>query len=429
MTDLSTPKTSRAPRLPVWLAIVLLVATSLAGCIGDDTTDGETSTEDTFSVFLAASGTASEATATVEGVAVTLADTQGNQFLGLDTETFDLAELASSEQALLAATSTDLDTNATTTIVVFESLEVGNRSLTDTRLEVPLDYTAGPGTEVTVTLDLDEIQNTGQPALDHLIVERDGQTVDSITGSELEEDPRQQVPELAQPTIVATAAEGNDTAPSFGVNVDIDFSIDIEETQDAQVREVFWQFSDGTTTAGEEVTHAFRTAGLHNVTAIVEGNRGQQAFDTATVDVYWTTEGDGNIGVGTGGSGLLDGRDVKNHTLEIPGPFADLSLRFEASDSGGLDGAPSNLHIELYDPDSDLLAENTTDSKVKFINNTTSGGDPFSNGTWELRVKGDSGAAVGYSYDMEVHYLRLVCGIDGNVTATPVGTTVDDVCA
>lgn len=428
MTDLSTPKTSLAPRLPVWLAIVLLVATSLAGCIGDDTTDGETSNEDTFSVFLAASGTASEATATVEGVAVTLADTQGTQFLDLDTEAFDLAELASSEQALLAATSTDLDTNVTETIVVFERLEVGNRTLTDTRMEVPLAYIASPGTEVTVTLDLDKIQDTGQPALDHLIVERDGQTQESVTGSELEGSPVQEVPELAEPTIVATAAEGNDTAPSFGVNVEVDFTIDIEETQDAQVREVFWQFSDGTTTAGEEITHAFRTAGLHNVTAIVEGNRGQQAFTQASVDVYWTTEGEGNIGLGTGGSGLLEGRDVKNHSLKVPGPFANLSLRFEASDSGGLDGAPSNLHIELYDPARELFAENTTDSRIKYINNTTTGEDPFPNGTWELRVKGDSGAAVGYSYLLEVHYLRLVCGLDGNVTA-PVGTTVDDVCA
>lgn len=427
MTDLNTPTSSLAPRLPAWFAIVLLLATSLAGCIGDDTSDEETA-DDAFSVFLAASGTASEATATVEGLAVTLADTQGTQFLNLDTEAFDLAQLASSEQALLAATSTDLDADVTETIVVFKSLEVGDVTISDTRLAVPLNYTAGPGTEATLTLDLDEIQETDQPALDHLIIERNGTTQASITGGELGEAPREQVPELAQPTIVATAAEGNDTAPSFGVNVDIDFSIDIEETQDAQVREVFWQFSDGTTTAGEEITHAFRTAGLHNVTAIVEGNRGQQAFDTATVDVYWTTEGEGNIGVGTGGAGLLDGRDVKNHTLKIPGPFTDVSLRFEASDSGGVEGAPSNLHIELYDPDGELLADNTTDSKIKFINTTTSGQDPFPNGTWELRVKGDSGAAVGYSYDVEVHYLRLVCGVDGTVTA-PVGTTVDAVCA
>ncbi len=409
------------------------MATSLAGCIGDDTSDDEMA-DDAFSVFLAASGAASEATATVEGVAVTLADTQGTQFLTLDTEAFDLAQLASSEQALLAATSTDLDAGVTETIVVFRTLTVGDVTISDTRLAVPLNYTAGPSTEATLTLDLDEIQATGQPALDHLIVERNGTTQASITGSELGETPREQVPDLGRPTIVATAAEGNDTAPSFGVNVDIDFSIDIEETQDAQVREVFWQFSDGTTTAGEEITHAFRTAGLHNVTAIVEGNRGQQAFDTATVDVYWTTEGEGNIGVGTGGAGLLEGRDVKNHTLKIPGPFADLSLRFESSPSGGLcadqvgECTPANIHIELYEPDGELLAENTSDSQVKFINNTTSGEDPFSNGTWELRVKGDSGAAVGYSYDVEVHYLRLVCGVDGNVTA-PVGTTVDAVCA
>ncbi len=411
-------------------AIALLLAGSLAGCIGDDDSGGDTPAEDTFRVFLAASGTASQASATVDNIAVALTETQGTQFIDTETSEFDLASLASSEQALLAASSADLNASVSETIVVFQALEVGNRSLSDVRLAVPLNYTAGPSTEVTVTLDLEKIQATGEPALDNMIVERGGQVTTSVTGQELEGPSRQEIPELAEPTIEATAAEGNDTAPSFGVNVDIDFTIDIDQREGAEVREVFWRFSDGTTTAGVEVTHAFRSAGLHNVTAIVEGSRGQQAFASGAVDIYWTTEGEGNIGLGTGGAGLLEGRDVKNHTLKIPGPFSNLSLRFEASDSGGVSGAPSNVHIELYEPEGELLASNTTSSKVKYINNTTSGEDPFPNGSWELRVKGDQGAAVGYSYQMEVHYLRLLCGVAGNATAlAPIGASLDDVCA
>lgn len=426
MTDLSTPTSSPSPGLPILFAILLLPAASLAGCIGDDADDGP-APEDSFQVFLAASGEASPASATVEGIAVKLADTQGTQFLTLDTTTFDLASLASSEQALLAAVSTDVDAEVLETIVVFERLEVGNRSITDARLTVPLNYSASPGTEATVTLDLDEVQASGQPALAHLIVERDGSTVASITGSQLDDVPRQEIPELATPTLVATAAEGNDTAPSFGVNVDISLTVDIEEREGAEVREVFWRFSDGTTTAGEEITHAFRSAGLHNVTAIVEGTRGQQVTASGSLDIYWTTSGEGNIGLGTGGAGLIEGRDVKNHTLKIPGPFANLTLAFEASSSGGVEGAPGNVHIELYDPAGELAAENKTDDRVKFINLTTTGEDPFTNGTWELKVKGDQGAAVGYDYDLEVHYLRLICGTDG-VVPSPIGTTAETVC-
>ncbi|MDX1611197.1 MAG: hypothetical protein R3185_02425, partial [Candidatus Thermoplasmatota archaeon] len=87
-------------------------------------------------------------------------------------------------------------------------------------------------------------------------------------------------------------------------------------------------------------------------------------------------------------------------------PFTNLSLRFQQGSSAGQDDAPGNLLIELYDPEGTLVAENATSERVKFLNLTATE-DPLAGGEWVLRVKGDQGVAIGYSFDVEVHYLGL----------------------
>ncbi|MDX1611104.1 MAG: PKD domain-containing protein, partial [Candidatus Thermoplasmatota archaeon] len=274
---------------PVLLLALALATAGMAGCIGND--DDETPGPEAFRVFLAATGTSQPATANVSSIGVLRADTGATQFIQMQANAIDLADLATSGQARLAAASTDINTSVTQTVVKIQRLTIGDETLNDLRLEVPLTYQAGPGTEATVTLDLDATAENGELTLAHLVIEKGSGTLASITAAELAASQREQIVPLAQPTIEARAMESNDPAPSFHVNDPSRFEVDIRENESAKVREVFWSFSDGSTTSGRNVTHTFRQAGPASASVIVEGTRGQQARTNLTLDIYFTTEG------------------------------------------------------------------------------------------------------------------------------------------
>lgn len=400
-----TPLSPATPGAKLAILLVpLLLTAPFTGCIGDDASNDQAR----FRVFLSAVGSPSPATARLADVGVTLEASNTTRFLDLTKQTVDLASLADSGKAVLVAEGRELNGTATRTLVRFDSLVLGERNLTQPRLELPVTHPVGPQVEVTITLDLNASAAAEAPRVASVVVERAGTELKAVAGSQIHEPEREPVPELPSPTIVATSGS-NATAPSFQINTDINFTYELPPTN-ATVRNTFWAFGDDRTATGRNVTHAYRDPGFYLVRAILEGARGQQAMANTTIDAYLRIEGQGNVGVGTAGTGAIEGRDVKNHTFDVPGNFTSITVRLEQSSSGGVDGTPSNVHVELYNADDELLARNTSDSRVKWLN--VSG--LMKGGEWELRVKGDQGAAVGYSYAIEAHYLGL-CAKAGGV--------------
>lgn len=408
MTPLPAP--TRGLEGPWTLVIVAtLLAAGTAGCIGDSDDDTDPASIEGFKLFLAASGT-EDATARLSSVTVDL-NGSGSRSLTSQNPLVDLGELARQDQAQLVANGSGIAGMVDRTIVSFDYLTVGSTNLTGAELSVPVQYPVGPRVEATVTLDLAATVEREEATLDNLVVERNGTRLKAITRSDLEGPDREEIPTLHKPAIRATSAT-NDTAPSFVVNSDVNFTY-LLPPSNATVENVFWSFGDGTTTTGPRVTHAYRSPGFYLVRVILEGQQGQQATANTTIDAYFRTEGEGNVGVGSTGLGAVEGRDTKNHTIDIPGNFTNLTVRLEQSPSGGLcqggECAPSNVHVEIRNPQGELLARNASDADVKWMN--VSG--LMDGGSWELRVKGDQGAAVGYSFRIEAHYLGLCASAGG----------------
>lgn len=406
------------------LLAVVLMAGPLAGCLGDDgETDGNEPSlpQDGFKVFLAALGATGPATARLDNVGVAVGD--ATQFLQTSNETFDLADLSDSGQALLVAAEEGVSGTVTNTVLVFAYLDVGTENLTNARLEVPFEYPADEEVEVTVTLDVNATAAAGAPRLANLVADRGTERIAQVTGAELGLDEREELPPLPKPRVVARAAGGNDTAPSFEVNAPIAFSFELPGVAPGDIREVFWTFSDGTTTTGLEVEHTFRQAGPATASVVVEAARGQQTRNGTALDIYWTTSGEGNIAIGSGGADAVEGRDFKLEPLDVPGPLTAISVRVTSGPSGNLcEGplgcAPSNLFIELMDPEGNSLGANTTDADVKYVNVTQA----LPGGEFVLKVSGDEGAAVGYRFFAEAHYIGLCPGA-GNATAAEGNST------
>lgn len=417
-----TPLTRRAHL--AFTLVPLLLTASLAGCIGnlDDSDDSgddlDPANVESFRAFLAAVGDG-PATAHVAGIQVDMNTSGETVPLTVHQDRVDLGELSTSSQAALVASGAPPNGTAASTTITLDWLDVGDTNLSDVEIEIPTSFPVGDGIDATVTLDLDATRETGNATFDNLVVERGENRLKAVTRSQLDAPDRVEVPELPTPSIVATTA-ANTTAPSFRVNEDINFTYELPETN-ATVRNVFWAFGDDSTATGEFVQHAYRTPGFYRVTLIVEGERGQQATAHTTLEASFATAGDGNVLAGTTGEGAVDTRDVKEHTIEIPGNFTSLTLRLTESPSAGFcsenttvpeanetlptggECLPSSVHVEIESPDGEILGRNTTDADTKFIN--VSG--LMTGGEWTLRVEGDMGVAMGYSYDLEAHYLGL----------------------
>ncbi len=423
---------TRSKRSVTWLFALALLTVPLAGCLDSDDSDDDPGAPgpEGFKVFLAALGDApGNATATVTGAEVTMNATNGAEILNVHAGTLDLAELSSSGQAILVASKGSVDGEVRETTLRFANFSAGNGTLGSATLSIPTTYDAGEDVEVTVTLDLEASADEGDVRFDNLVAERDGTRIHSITRTELEASGqgREELPPLPTPLIGMSAAEehSNDTAPSFHVNDAIQFAATLPEGTDATVREVFWSFGDGTTKTGQATEHTFRAPGLYLVQAILEGERGRQVRANTTVDIYVTFEDEGNVGVGTMGSGVLGddagNRDVKDHPFELTQNITNLTLFLVDSPSGGIcapdetgssDCAPGNVFVELYDPNGELLGEDRSDQDRKYINVT----GLMDAGTWTVRVKGDEGAAVGYRFDIEAHFLGLCEEFGGPAT-------------
>lgn len=413
MSPLSDPqRTAPSTGFGALFLVTLLIATSFTGCIGND--DG--SEEAGFKLFVAAVGDADPASAGIGAIRVSLEGGDATQQLTTQRSNVDLATLASNGTAVLVANGAGLNGTAQETIINLDYVSVGSTNETGVRVALDESYPVGEGIEATLTLDLDATADAGEARLHSYVVDQGSERLLEQTGSDL---PRSgsgtdttTIPPLPSPRIIATSGT-NDTAPSFVVNSDINFTYTLPPSE-ASVRQSFWSFGDDQTDTGEAVTHAYREPGLYRVRAILEGEQGQQSTGNGTIDAYLTIEGEGNVGVGTGGLGAIEGRDTKEHAFEIPGSFTSISVQTNQSPSGGLcqEGqcAPSNVQFELYDPKGQLLAENSSDNEVKWLNVT----GLLEGGEWTLRVKGDQGAAVGYSYEVEAHYLGL-CEEEGGL--------------
>lgn len=412
MSPLSAPqRTAPSGSFGALFLATLLIAASFTGCIGND--DG--SEEAGFKVFIAAVGEVDQASAGVGTIRVSLEGSDATQQLTTQRSNVDLVPLASNGTAVLVANGPGLNGTAQETVINLDYVSVGSVNETSVRVSLDEPHPVGESIEATLTVDLEATADAGEARLHSYTVDQGGQRLLEQTGSDL---PRSgsgtnttTIPPLPPPRIIATS-DTNDTAPSFVVNSDINFTYTLPPSE-ASVRQSFWAFGDDRTDTGQAVTHAYREPGLYRVRAILEGEQGQQSTGNATIDAYLTIEGEGNVGIGTGGLGAIEGRDTKNHTFEIPGNFTSISIRTNQSPSGGLcqgdECAPSNVHFELYDPNDQLLAENSSDNQVKWLN--VSG--LLDGGNWTLRVKGDEGAAVGYSFEVEAHYLGLCAEAGG----------------
>lgn len=383
----------------------VLVTAALTGCIGSEEDPEQ---PNGFKLFVAASGEG-PATMDIDSIRVDLNGSAQAEFLDVQAGNVDLGDLAANDRALLVASHGELSGTAKSARLSLSWLDLGSENLSATSLELPVSFTVGPEVEATVTLDLDETRSQGTPVAENLVVERSGTRLEAYTARQLNGTDRTEIPPLPTPTITTTADGGNRTGPSFLVNEQINFTYGLSEPTDATIRNVFWAFGDDSTGTGELAQHAYRSPGFYRVTVIVEGEHGQQATANTTLEAYIVRESEGNVH-GSGGLGAIDTRDVKDHTVEIPKSFTSLSFRLEQGPSGGAcedeqtgECAPSNVHVELYNPSDELLGRNTTDAAVKWINITglMSGGD------WTVRVKGDTGVAIGYNFQLEAHYLGL----------------------
>lgn len=419
-------------RSPLLLAtaIILIATVGLSGCLsglgGEDADQGA-------QLFLGASSD-EDHDATASLAAASLSADGGAEAVALDVRDaeHDLSQLSADGTVALAATGPATTLNATKVTLTFNAFTIDDTDLSGQSLEVPVTFPADPEVDVTVTLDLDQSLEDEAPVLDQLVVERGDTILESVTASELEE--RDPPPEIPPPTIVATADGGNVTGPSFLVNEQVNVTYQLPTDTEATVENVFWSFGDGSTATGPEASNAYRAPGFYQVTVVVEGERGQQATGRTVVDAYLVEEGEGSVGAGTGGEGAVDRRDVQTHSVDMPENFTSVSIQLREGPSadycsedeqiqdndtgvnetvpGADECAPSNLHVEWYDPDGTLIGENTTDADRKWINVT----GLMASGEWTLQVKGDQGANVGYTFEVETHYLGLCQesgGLDG----------------
>lgn len=402
------------PKALALLAGAALLLAPTSGCMGLLDEDEEPRAQ----LFLGATPADGDATARLASASVAL---NGSENVSFDVEgtTHDLAQLAAEESVELAATAPVVEGKVSELQLVFDQLEVGGTSLAGAQLDVPIEANFTGQTTLTVTLDLDATTEEGEPVLRQAVAEEEGEITDTVTRAELEEP--EEPPTLATPSIAATADGGNLTAPSFPVNEEISFGYTLPSSNEATVEDAFWSFGDDGTATGEAVQHAYRSAGFYRVTLVLEGASGQQVTAQADVEAYLVQEGEGNVGAGTGGEALVEDRDVSDHDVEMPENFTSVSIRLETTPSGNFctgndtgeeECAPSNVHVEWLDRDGELVGKNTSDEQVKWINVT----GLMDAGTWTLRVKGDQGAAVGYSFEVESHYLGLCAergGLEG----------------
>ncbi len=382
------------------MALLLLTA-SLAGCIGflDDEEPPAEVEDPSARLFVSAlHENASTADAVIDAASIGFeGETQPAPFQLVGSEV-DLGELSMNGTAVMAGF-----TNATGTVysvtVQFEEITIDDATFTDQKLTVPVTFPleAEATIDITLTVDLDETRDQEQATLANLVVHDGDERIETVTASDLQ--PREEAPELPKPTIHASSQGGNNTGPSFQTNEDITFTYEIPEDTEATVQNVFWSFGDDNSGQGENVTHAYRAPGFYQTTVILEGERGQQAIGTLDIDAYLLVSDTDNIGVGTGGLGAVDDRDVKEHTFEVPLNATTITATLSQSESD----TPSNVHIELYNPDGEKLAEDTSDEQDKTIEVT----GMLAQGEWTLRVLGDQGFAVGYDYTLQASFNEL----------------------
>lgn len=401
-----------------FLVASLLLTAGLAGCIGSDGDDAG------FRLFVAAVGDG-PASASIEAFEPDVATEGQAEALDVDASPVDLGELAANGQAVQVGSVTGINATADGATLRIAWLDVGEHNLTDVSVDLPVSFPVQPGVDATLTIDLDTTREEERLTFQSLVLERGDTRLDEFTRSDLHPEDREEIEPLPTPSIVATADGGNLTGPSFPVNQDINFTYTLPPGENASVRNVFWAFGDDSTAKGAAAQHAYRAPGFYRVTLILEGEQGQQATVSAALDAYFIKEGEGNVGAGTNGTGAVQDRDVKDHTVEIPKNFTNISLRLEQTASGGFCSenttvendtagvnesaptgghcAPSNVHVELYNANDELLGKNTSEEDVKWINVT----GLMAGGPWTVRVKGDQGAAVGYSYHVQAHYFGL----------------------
>ncbi len=409
----------RSARLTTLVASLLLTA-SFAGCVGLPGADGDRDEDEHARLYVSAvQDDPEDGTATIDAATVTLAEASAPEVLELTRTEIELRPLVEDSTAQLVAT-TPARGNATNLTVSFEEITLGDATVAGAELQLPAQFPLRPGLDMTLTLDLDETLDREEPTLDSLVVQDGTETLETVTRSQLE--PREDPPELPTPTVHTASDGGNNTGPSFLVNEDITFTYSIPDSE-ANVSNAYWAFGDDDTAQGHEATHAYRAPGFYEATLVLEGDRGQQSVTSTAIDAYMVEEGTDNVGVGTGGSGLIEDRDSKVHTVEVPGAFTEIRADVTHTPSAGLcdpetgdQCAPSNVHIELYTPDGDKVAEDTSSDENKTLHVT----GLLQEGAWELRVLGDQGAAVGYDYRIQANFYGL-CADEGGLPGFDCG--------
>lgn len=395
--------------------ISILAVAALSGCLSG--LGGEDADDEGARLFIGASSEEeTTATAKLDSASLVVDDQAEPLAFELRDAEHDLGALSADGTVALAGSGPATAANATEASLTFETLTIDGTEISSSTLTVPASFPVGPEIDVTVTLDLDQSLEQDQPVLDQLVVERGDTVLETVTASDLEE--RDPPPEIPPPRIVATADGGNVTGPSFLVNEQVNFTYELTAETEATVANVFWSFGDESTATGPEAENAYRAPGFYQVTVVLEGERGQQTTARTVVDAYLVQDGEGSVSAGTGGEGAVDRRDVQTHSLDMPENFTSVSIELREGPSADLcsdelgDCAPSNLYVEWLDPEGNLIGTNTTEADVKWINVT----GLMSSGEWTLRVKGDQGANVGYTFRVESHYLGLCAergGLEG----------------
>lgn len=393
----------------------LLLTASFTGCIGflddeDPLPDEEDPSARLFVSAVHENETLS--TAVLDSASIAFDGDTAPAPFRLTSSDVDLGELSSNGTAILVG-STNATGDVASITVQFDDVTVDGASFTDQRVTVPVAFPLEEeaGIDVTLTLDLETTLEQEEAAFANLVVHDGDERIETVTRADLE--PREEPPELPRPTIHAIGPDGNNTGPSFETNDEITFTYQIPEDTDATVENVFWSFGDDNTGQGENATHAYRAPGFYQTTVILEGERGQQAIGTLDIDAYHLVSDNDNIGAGTGGLGGVEDRDVKEHTFDVPLNATNITATLTQHPSGGAcaeeeepevnECAPSNLHIELYNPDGDKVAQDTSDEE----NKTASVTGLLGEGEWTLRVLGDQGFAIGYDYTLQASFNGL----------------------
>ena len=187
-----------------------------------------------------------------------------------------------------------------------------------------------------------------------------------------------------------TADAGPDQTATVGQTVNFDGSGSSDP--DGIIDSYDWDFGDGSTGTGVNVTRAYSSAGTYTVTLAVEDNGGETTQDTATVTVSETPATEEFTIPGT-----VPPKGESRHTVTIASPGA-VSMYVRLTWNGWGD-----LRLRIYNPAGNKVAERDKSSWRNRVEETTIYN--LEPGDWQVAAKSDSRrSSIDYTIEVVVEY-------------------------